>query len=39
MSAYPDFATHPGSFGGVPVGMPLAAAAPAAATKPATAKP
>jgi Amt family ammonium transporter len=39
MSAYPDFATHPGSFGGVPVGMPMAAAAPAAATKPATAKP
>ena len=40
MSAYPDFATHPGSFGGAPVGMPMtAAAAPAAATKPATAKP
>jgi Amt family ammonium transporter len=39
MSAYPDFATHPGSFGGVPPGMPMAAAAPAAATKPATAKP
>ena len=39
MSAYPDFATHPGSFGGVPPGMPMAAAAPAGATKPATAKP
>jgi Amt family ammonium transporter len=39
MSAYPDFATHPSSFGGVPVGVPLAAAAPSAAAKPATAKP
>jgi Amt family ammonium transporter len=39
MSAYPDFATHPSSFGGVPVGVPLAAAAPSAAARPATAKP
>jgi Amt family ammonium transporter len=38
MSAYPDFATHPGSFAGI---APGAAASPmvAAATKPATAKP
>ena len=38
MSAYPDFATHPSSFGGLPPGTAPAPAA-AVATKPATAKP
>jgi Amt family ammonium transporter len=38
MSAYPDFATHPSSFGSLAPGMP-AAAATAAATRPVTAKP
>ena len=38
MSAYPDFATHPSSFGSLAPGMP-AAAVTAAATRPVTAKP
>jgi hypothetical protein len=38
MSAYPDFATHPASFGGLAPGL-APAPAPAHATKPATAKP
>ncbi len=38
MSAYPDFATHPSSFGSIAPGLPAAAAA-AAAAKPVTAKP
>jgi Amt family ammonium transporter len=36
--AYPDFATHPTSFGGVPAGVPVAARG-LASTQPATVKP
>jgi ammonium transporter, Amt family len=39
MSAYPDFAMHPSSFGGAPVGPPGAMSMTAAATQPLTAKP